>query len=593
VNGIAPATTSVMPGLVPAAPSDARADAAPVAPDALAAFAGLLAQVLRPKGLVAPAPTADTAMLAENALTGESEGTTNADGTTSTTPAARPMVPVDTALPLNSFAGTPARDTAPAAAPGGSPTDVLRSFVERVARGTSDTDADVDTDAASAHHATEAAAPASAPAPAPEPTPAPTPAPDGAAIIARAALDPSLVVRDLQTLDPALRAKIERITERMRDEYGQTVTVNETWRSQSRQDRLFEQGRSRAGSVVTWTQRSQHTTGLAADLVVDGTYNDPVGYARLQRVAAEEGLRTLGSRDPGHVELPRTLADRVSVLSAKGMPPAGSLQNATVAGTPPVALPMRDERRMPPASAAGVAQVATVAQVASVAQVAAVAQATPATPAAEAAAPAAAASTSAVQRPGRELGSADKREKRDNAPRDRDVRVASIVDSTAPTPSARVTPSPRLEAPGAIAGLTHDAARPVVGSDAAARVERIAELQANDDMRPVSHVTLKMDNASGGEDRIRVDLRGSNVGATLDIGDAGVAQQLSARLPDLGRALEARGLEAGAMEVRTRTTGPDAAPNSGDRSSHDREKDPSGQQFSRQRSRREQQGRPQ
>lgn len=49
---------------------------------------------------------------------------------------------------------------------------------------------------------------------------------------------------------------------------GINVFVTETYRSQGRQNYLYEQGRSRSGSVVTWTRSSRHTSRLAWDIAV-------------------------------------------------------------------------------------------------------------------------------------------------------------------------------------------------------------------------------------------------------------------------------------------------------------------------------------
>ncbi|HYV99727.1 MAG TPA: M15 family metallopeptidase, partial [Gemmatimonadaceae bacterium] len=121
--------------------------------------------------------------------------------------------------------------------------------------------------------------------------------------------DPFAVIADLSALQPEFRVRIERVIQRMESEYGHDVTVAETRRSQPRQDQLFEQGRTAPGPVVTWTTRSRHTDGLAADLIIDGSSENYSAYERLHQIAAEEGLRTLGSRDPGHVELAHTLPD--------------------------------------------------------------------------------------------------------------------------------------------------------------------------------------------------------------------------------------------------------------------------------------------
>jgi hypothetical protein len=92
--------------------------------------------------------------------------------------------------------------------------------------------------------------------------------------------DPSL-----ERVAPALRDRLERVVERMREEFGHDVRVVEGYRSPERQAHLYQQGRSRPGDIATWTRRSWHTDGLAADLQVDGSYDDRLAYARLQRVA--------------------------------------------------------------------------------------------------------------------------------------------------------------------------------------------------------------------------------------------------------------------------------------------------------------------
>lgn len=47
---------------------------------------------------------------------------------------------------------------------------------------------------------------------------------------------------------------------------GLNVLITETYRSQERQNWLYEQGRSRAGKVVTWTKNSRHTSRRAWDI---------------------------------------------------------------------------------------------------------------------------------------------------------------------------------------------------------------------------------------------------------------------------------------------------------------------------------------
>jgi hypothetical protein len=132
------------------------------------------------------------------------------------------------------------------------------------------------------------------------------------------------VIRDPSALAPEFRARLDRVLERMREEFGHSVEVLETLRSQERQDALYAQGRTRSGPVVTWTRNSAHLGGYAADVRLDGSFEENAGYARLAVVAREEGLRTLGPRDPGHVELP----------GAAGGPPAPAFAGAAASAPP-------------------------------------------------------------------------------------------------------------------------------------------------------------------------------------------------------------------------------------------------------------------
>ena len=136
-------------------------------------------------------------------------------------------------------------------------------------------------------------------------------------------VSPLDVRRELEALVPDLRTRLENLIDRMRNEYGYSVEVVETIRSQTRQDALFARGRTAPGPVVTWTRTSPHQEGRAADVKIDGGYADAPAFQRLARVARELGLRTLWPRDPGHIELPASVE-----LSAGRVPE----QNAGRAG---------------------------------------------------------------------------------------------------------------------------------------------------------------------------------------------------------------------------------------------------------------------
>ncbi|HEY8310513.1 MAG TPA: M15 family metallopeptidase, partial [Gemmatimonadaceae bacterium] len=94
---------------------------------------------------------------------------------------------------------------------------------------------------------------------------------------------------DTDALNPDFRARLGRVITRMHDEFGKDVQLVEGFRTQSRQDFLYDQGRTRPGEVVTWTKSSKHTLGLAADVTIDGSYTDSVGFQQLAQVAAQEG----------------------------------------------------------------------------------------------------------------------------------------------------------------------------------------------------------------------------------------------------------------------------------------------------------------
>ena len=354
----------------------------------------------------------------------------------------------------------------------------------------------------------------------------------------------SRVERSLERLDPTFGARLERVIERMREEWGHEVRVVETHRSQARQDALWAQGRTRPGPVVTWTRSSNHTQGRAADLLIDGRYDNAAGYARLARIAAEEGLRTLGSRDPGHIELPGRGAETFetrgtparSVATGEAVRPIGG---APLASAPP---------------AAGIARVARVAEVARVAQVATVAQV------AQVAAP-------GVPRPS---GAIQPRSFSSHAPAPLPPEAVRVVDAAskpaesssassvqtshaAPVASAEggrngegardgarrerdepIAAEPRIERSrpesdrpeiGTHTAVRTEASEPrtpvpnVVRSDAAERISRIQEIQQNASPRTLSHVTLEVDAPEGGHDRIRIDLRGTSVETSIELQD--------------------------------------------------------------------------
>src|SRR5690606_40395413 len=109
------------------------------------------------------------------------------------------------------------------------------------------------------------------------------------------------------------------------------------------------------------------------------------------------------------------------------------------------------------------------------------------------------------------------------------------------TASSRIDAAALLLAsdPGGAAGSPGDAGAlsATLGSDAAERIARVLQLQDTPSARALSQVVLRLDNGVGGEDRIRVDLRGSSVGAALEVGDPLTAARLQSELGQLQPAL--------------------------------------------------------
>ena len=317
------------------------------------------------------------------------------------------------------------------------------------------------------------------------------------------------LVSDIAKLAPEFRERLERVIDRMRLEYGHAVRVIETVRTQARQDALFAQGRTTPGPVVTWTRNSKHGKGLAADLLVDGQWQNPEGYAHLAEIAKQEGLRTLGARDSGHLEMPtdaavssETLGNLLNDLQGDAGDKARRIQAAVTTETP------AQSHASAMARVANVAQVARVSTVASVASVARVASVAP---------------------PGEAL-----------------PQSAQNSDTFTPLAVSAVTASAASN--DAVSSMR--VATPASAVNMADRISHLMDLQATQDAKPLNSVLLRMDNASGIEDQIRIDTRGTSVDARLGLGNAQQAAAFTDRLGELRDALERRGLTADGVRVQ-------------------------------------------
>lgn len=116
-------------------------------------------------------------------------------------------------------------------------------------------------------------------------------------------------LQKLQTLIPDLRWRVRDVL-RSAASYGADVAVISAARSQAEQDRLYAQGRTTPGAVVTWTRNSMHIGGRAVDLGfrVGGrvTWQVPDWWwEALGVIGTWHGLHrpVLGKGDLGHFEI--------------------------------------------------------------------------------------------------------------------------------------------------------------------------------------------------------------------------------------------------------------------------------------------------
>ena len=335
-------------------------------------------------------------------------------------------------------------------------------------------------------------------------------------------------VRSLAALDPALQAKLSRVMSRVEKETGLDVKVAETYRSQSRQNALFAQGRETAGPVVTWTQNSKHTEGRAVDLVMTGGSSADIaaGYKTLQRIANEEGLRTLGAKDPGHLELPSS-----AITSTTSLPPTALADSSGPGG-----VSVARVAQLATVADLSVAQPAQVARVANVARVdtgSVVTKASPTTTSVSGVAVSGVSGDASGTSAGGKFSSS------------RDGQGGSSADTRYSALSAAVAMREQRAAFSVptVAGTT--------GSSAIDRTARILDALDTAPARPLSQITMNVDSANGGTDRVQLSMRGASLNATIDTADPRAAQAMAARGDELTRALTRDGIELQSLHVRT------------------------------------------
>lgn len=78
--------------------------------------------------------------------------------------------------------------------------------------------------------------------------------------------------RDINELNPVAQKACRLFLDECK-KAGIDIFITETYRSQARQNYLYEQGRTRPGNIVTWTKSSNHTGRMAWDIAVNPPKN--------------------------------------------------------------------------------------------------------------------------------------------------------------------------------------------------------------------------------------------------------------------------------------------------------------------------------
>ena len=99
-----------------------------------------------------------------------------------------------------------------------------------------------------------------------------------------------MACRDINELTPLAQRACRLFMEICRKN-GLDIFITETYRSQKRQNELWEQGRSKPGKIVTWTMHSRHTDRRAWDIACNGSnLYDRATLKKAGRIAEKLGI---------------------------------------------------------------------------------------------------------------------------------------------------------------------------------------------------------------------------------------------------------------------------------------------------------------
>lgn len=139
-------------------------------------------------------------------------------------------------------------------------------------------------------------------------------------------MDVTKQCRDIDELLPAAKKACNLFLSECQ-KAGLDIFIVETYRSQARQNYLYEQGRSRAGQKVTWTKSSRHTRRLAWDIAVRPPKNlyDETTLKKAGAIAKRLGITWGGSwkgtPDMPHFEVTRNWTPPASAAQPKPSTP--------------------------------------------------------------------------------------------------------------------------------------------------------------------------------------------------------------------------------------------------------------------------------
>lgn len=121
-------------------------------------------------------------------------------------------------------------------------------------------------------------------------------------------MDVTKTIRDISELTEKAQKACSLFMEKCKQQ-GLNVLITETYRSQERQNYLYEQGRTRPGNIVTWTKKSRHTSRRAWDIcknVKGQEYSDSNFFKQCGEVAKSLNITwggTWSTPDTPHFEI--------------------------------------------------------------------------------------------------------------------------------------------------------------------------------------------------------------------------------------------------------------------------------------------------